>query len=226
MDNSYESRLLPSQMRRIMLHLPPPLMTLSDIQDALQADDSRPVDAHHQPCRFPQFSMLPQELQNEIWRHSLPSPFLIQINLIGDDNRPSTVHLWGVNPPQALDICRESRRETLSVYKPQLMVYNCRVNGRPMLCLAPDTIFLKRELPEEPVIYIFSKKKSSQPIDFQPHSEVDSIVTGMNIAMDSVECENWPPQENELPRRRPVSIIQSHRLRHQRLISMSNMQKN
>lgn len=198
--------------RRIVTSLPLSFMTLSEIERELQTEHNQPANVY-QPLEFRKFMMLPQEIQNLIWRHSLPRPFLIQINLIGNDNRPSTVHVWGINPPEALYICRESRREALSIYKPQLTFYTSRPGDSSKLCLAHDTSLLT---PGLSVIQVFSKK-TCQPIDFQPNSEVDSVVAGMNIERDSVECENWPPQEDELPRRKQVSINQGFRLRHHRL---------
>ena len=71
------------------------------------------------PCTFHAFPNLPPELQNMIWRYSLPGSRVIQAAYIqGKNYAKGSFVFWHALPPTALHVCQNSRREALHFYKP------------------------------------------------------------------------------------------------------------
>ncbi|KAB8295222.1 hypothetical protein EYC80_007140 [Monilinia laxa] len=66
---------------------------------------------------FHPFTRLPKELRLEIWRSSLPGPRLIRLFIDKNNNLVSNA-----TPPIGLQICQESRIETLRFYKRRFAV--------------------------------------------------------------------------------------------------------
>jgi hypothetical protein len=154
------------------------------------------------PSEFPQFLILPPELQSKIWHFAIPAPGPLQINIkVGD--RVQRLFFWGVNPPAMLEVCRLSREVALSVYERRLQLYTPRDEPRRVLCTTPNAILNPKEH-----ISIYTKK--GLPIEFRPDSEVHSIVAWINIPLGfkimvrphgTVVIDhfyNWPPKENEV----------------------------
>ncbi|KAI1737029.1 hypothetical protein F4680DRAFT_468694 [Xylaria scruposa] len=85
---------------------------------------------------FPQFTRLPRELRDMIWRHCLPPRhlgvrhYLRVPKWVTDPNRYSIIMLnWPITPPLISQVCRESYQEARRCFQ-----YN---GGRPMLLERP-----------------------------------------------------------------------------------------
>jgi hypothetical protein len=78
--------------------------------------------------KFTLFPNLPLELRLKIWRHALPEPRIVKTprdrenKVIGNmSGEPSTGQVSVRKPPiHLLQVCRESRQETLMIYRPML----------------------------------------------------------------------------------------------------------
>lgn len=71
------------------------------------------------PNTFHAFPTFPPELQNMIWRYSLPGSRVIQAAYIqGKNYAKGSFVFWHALPPTALHVCQNSRREALHFYKP------------------------------------------------------------------------------------------------------------
>jgi hypothetical protein len=70
------------------------------------------------PCTFRAFPNLPAELQNMIWRYSLPGPRVIRAAYIeGEDYEKGSFVFRDACPPTVLHVCKNSRREALIFYQ-------------------------------------------------------------------------------------------------------------
>jgi hypothetical protein len=70
------------------------------------------------PCTFHAFPNLPAELQNMIWRYSLPGPRVIRAAYIeGEDYAKGSFVFRDACPPAVLHVCQNSRREALIFYQ-------------------------------------------------------------------------------------------------------------
>jgi hypothetical protein len=155
-----------------------PCQTLFQIIDGFEREGSQSLEASA-PAEFHLFSKLPRELRNRIWRYSLPAPRNFKIHFVAKvDYYPEPISLIGIGPPKALYICRESRAEALLIYKPQLLLYTCGNESRPMLCGFQDTI---PQGSGQAILYgIYTKQTpglaDSQTLNFEPHSPVQSVL--------------------------------------------------
>jgi hypothetical protein len=71
------------------------------------------------PRTFHVFRNLPAELQNMIWRYSLPGPRVIRAAYIeGQDDEKGPFVFRDACPPTVLHVCKSSRQEALIFYKP------------------------------------------------------------------------------------------------------------
>jgi hypothetical protein len=155
-----------------------PCQTLFQIIDGFEREGSQSLE-ENALAKFHLFSKLPRELQNRIWRYSLPTPRNFKIHFVGKvDHYQEPISLIGTGPPKALYICRESREEALLIYKPQLLLYTCGNESRPMLCGFQDTI---PQGSGQAILYRIYTKHTPGSIDsktpnFEPHTPVQSVL--------------------------------------------------
>jgi len=94
------------------------------------------------PRTFHTFQNLPAELQNMIWRYSLPGPRVIRAAYIeGEDYAKGSFVIRDACPPTVLHVCQNSRREALIFY--QSLSESVSTNGvfehnSEFECEAPD----------------------------------------------------------------------------------------
>ncbi|KAM0132866.1 hypothetical protein ACHAP3_006155 [Botrytis cinerea] len=70
------------------------------------------------PRTFHAFPNLPPELQNMIWRYSLPGPRVIRAAYVQRGDYAKTPFVFrDARPPTALHVCQHSREEALKFYK-------------------------------------------------------------------------------------------------------------
>jgi hypothetical protein len=70
------------------------------------------------PRTFHAFPNLPPELQNMIWRYSLPGPRVIRATYVQRGDYTKNLFVFkDARPPTALHVCQNSRQEALNFYK-------------------------------------------------------------------------------------------------------------
>jgi hypothetical protein len=186
-------------------------------------NECQPVEAE-----FHQFSRLPLELREKIWWFALPAQRPLEINIRINDKRKD-ISVWAVGPFAMLQVCEQSRRIALSLFKPRLELYTSREKPEQVLCARPNTL----SRPEGHVfIYM---RKGHTPIDIQPDSEVHSVVAWEDIPLGfmrmqvaspqfvSIKCFwNWPPEEDEEPI--IVTFQKDHYERHKAMLLPPRLQ--